>query len=49
MIIAKSVWAPRPFPQTRTTGSVLWPIYAVVLRNLPWAPFIWFGIEQAAR
>jgi hypothetical protein len=26
-----------------------WPIYAVVLRNLPWAPFIWFGIEQAAR
>ena len=26
--------------------GVIWMLYAVVLRNLPWAPFTWFDIPQ---
>ena len=28
------------------TYGVVWMLYAVVLRNVPWAPFTWFNIPQ---
>jgi hypothetical protein len=26
--------------------AAVWLVYAVILRNLPWAPFTWFSIPN---
>jgi hypothetical protein len=38
----------RPGTRTIVGFFVLFLLYAVVLRNLPWAPFTWFRIEDLA-
>ena len=37
-----------PVPAYITYG-VVWMLYAVVLRNLPWVPFTWFDIPQLTK
>lgn len=36
----------RPSPTVIGIYAIIFMIYAVVLRNLPWAPFSWFYVEN---
>jgi hypothetical protein len=47
-LFGKSLPLWRPGPTATATFIAVFLLYAVVLRNLPWAPFTWFYVADPA-